>query len=352
MKIERTELQEGYSISSVIKGSWHLAGGHGTIDREQAIEDMRLFVEAGITTFDCADIYTGVEELIGSFLQQYRAAFAAGELPAVQIHTKYVPDYRSLAGLTKVDVERSVDRSLQRLGVERLDLVQFHWWDFAVPGYAEAALQLAALRQKGKIRHLGVTNFDAAHLEELLSAGVPVLSNQVQYSLLDRRPEARLQVLAEQRKIACLCYGTIAGGFLSDRYLHQPEPVPPLENRSLVKYRLIIDEFGGYALFQELLAVLRHIADRYDTGIAEVAARYILQKPAVAAVIIGARHAGHLSKLKKLSRFQLDPSDLQAIAGVVNRAKGPPGPVYALERDKSGKHGAIMKYDLNEQDGH
>jgi len=65
--MQRIELQPGYSISRVVKGGWHLAGGHGTISEDQALEDMRHFVEAGITTFDCADIYTGVEELIGKF---------------------------------------------------------------------------------------------------------------------------------------------------------------------------------------------------------------------------------------------------------------------------------------------
>nr|MBP9105957.1 aldo/keto reductase [Gemmatimonadaceae bacterium] len=66
------DLAPSYRISRLIKGGWQLAGGHGTIDRAQAIADMQAFAEAGITTFDCADIYTGVEELIGEFLRQWR----------------------------------------------------------------------------------------------------------------------------------------------------------------------------------------------------------------------------------------------------------------------------------------
>jgi aryl-alcohol dehydrogenase-like predicted oxidoreductase len=96
---------------------------------------MRLFVEAGITTFDCADIYTGVEELIGAFLADYRPG--TGGRPEVQVHTKYVPDLRSLGSLRKADVEGAIDRSLRRLRVDRLDLVQFHWWDYSVPGWIE-----------------------------------------------------------------------------------------------------------------------------------------------------------------------------------------------------------------------
>ena len=234
---------------------------------------MRRFVEAGITTFDCADIYTGVEELIGAFLKQYREAFKSGDLPAVQVHTKFVPDFNTLATLSLEDVTRIVDRSLARLGVERLDLVQFHWWDYSIPGYVEAALHLATLQEAGKIRHIGVTNFDAQHLQQILDAGVPVTSNQVQYSVLDHRVEADLLELAERYNIPFLCYGVIAGGFLSDRYLNAPDPPSPLENRSLTKYRLIIDEFGGYLRFQECLQILRSIADKYNVNIAEVAMR-------------------------------------------------------------------------------
>ena len=139
----------------------------GLIDREQALRDMLLYVENGITTFDCADIYTGVESLIGEFLSRHRGAMRSGSLPQVQVHTKYVPDLSTLSTITRRDVQATVDRSLDRLGVDCLDLVQFHWWDYDVPGYVEAALHLDALRDAGKIRHIGVTNFDVARLAEL-----------------------------------------------------------------------------------------------------------------------------------------------------------------------------------------
>ena len=347
--IPRITLQPGYSISRIIKGNWQLAGGHGAVDERQAIRDMRAFVEAGITTFDCADIYTGVEALIGQFIREHRDAMASGTLPALQIHTKYVPDENALATLTLQDTQGVIDRSLKRLGVERLDLVQFAWWNTAIPGYVEAALHLSKIKQAGKIRYLGVTNFSAAHVRELLDAGVPILTNQVQYSVLDHRPEQKLQPLAEAMKGSLLCYGALAGGFLSNRYLGLTEDQIALENRSLVKYRLIIDEFGGYGLFQELLQVLHGIASQYGVGIAEVAARYVLQKPNVAAVIIGARNTHHLERLKQLGRFHLDQADLDRIQAVVSRSTGPTGAVYDLERDRTGKHGRIMKYNLNEQ---
>src|SRR5262245_16341869 len=114
----RVQLAPGYAISGLIKGGWQLAGGHGVIDPPAdpaaAFADMDRFVDAGITTFDCADIYAGVEALIGAWLKR------RGGSPLAQVHTKYVPDLDRLAAHSRADVGRGIDRSLARLGVERL----------------------------------------------------------------------------------------------------------------------------------------------------------------------------------------------------------------------------------------
>lgn len=348
--IERTELACGHSISRVIKGSWQLAGGHGAVDEPHALDDMRRFVDAGITTFDCADIYTGVEDLIGRFLAQSRRAIQTGEMAPVEVHTKCVPDLDRLSTLQRADVAATVDRSLCRLGVERLDLVQLHWWDYTVPGYVDAAGWLYDLVERGKVRHVGVTNFDAEHLREILEAGIPIVSNQVQYSVLDRRPEPDLVNLCLERHVALLAYGTVAGGLLSSRYVGAPEPTPPYETRSLTKYKLIVEEFGGWNLFQSLLQTLSAIGGRHDVSLSAVATRYVLEKPSVAAVIVGARHTGHLADLARLPSIRLDSADRAAIDAVLGRARGPNGPVYGLERIRDGVHGAIMRYNLQREE--
>jgi len=256
--VARAELVPGYSVSRIVKGGWQLAGGHGDVAVDRAVEDMRRYVEAGVTTFDCADIYTGVEELIGLFLKRHPELGSR-----VQVHTKLVPDRGALATLASDDVGRIVDRSLRRLGVETLDLVQFAWWDYGVPRYVEAALALADLQRAGKIRHIGATNFDVPRLREIVEAGVPLIAHQVQYSVVDRRVASDMTAFCEERGIALLTYGSVLGGFLSERHLGVGEPAAPLENRSLTKYKLIIDEFGEWALFQELLATLRSPRSRW-----------------------------------------------------------------------------------------
>ena len=337
----RVTLAPGYDISRVLKGGWQLAGGHGAVDPTLALGDMDRFVEAGITTFDCADIYTGVEELIGQWRRTRPVAAAA-----VQVHTKYVPDLDRLLTHSSADVVRGIDRSLQRLGVDALDLVQLHWWDYDVPGYVDAARWLSELRTAGKIRHIGLTNFDRQRLAEIAGAGVPVVSHQVQYSVLDRRPVAMARDCASQ-SIGLLCYGAVAGGFLSERWLNAPAPAGVLENRSLVKYRLIIDEFGGWDLFQRLLRVLRDIGERHAVGIGAVAMRWVLDQPGVAGIIVGARHAEHLSSISAALTLGLTEADRAKIAAIHAEAAGPAGEVYALERIKGGVHASIMRYSLN-----
>jgi len=320
------------------------------VDEEKAHRDIRRMLDAGFTTFDCADIYTGVEELLGRFVALNRDSFRSGELPRPEIHTKYVPDLEVLPQLKRSYTQAVIERSLQRLRVDALDLVQFHWWDFDVPGYVEAAGHLVEARKAGKIRHIGVTNFDAPHLREILEAGVPIVCNQIQYSVLDQRPREAMAALAEEYGFGLLCYGAVAGGFLTERYLGRPAPESPLENRSLTKYALIIDEFGGWVLFQELLEALHGVGRRNGVGIAEAAIRYVLRKPGVAGVIVGARHGGHVDRLRRIGRFELSKKDLEEIDSVIARASGPTGPVFGLEREREGRHGSIMKYDLNRID--
>ncbi len=344
-EVPRARLSGAYSISCLLKGGWQLAGGHGAVDTAAARDDMDRFVDAGITTFDCADIYTGVEALIGDWLKLRRPA----DRHLVQIHTKYVPDRDRLGSHSRADVVRAVDRSLLRLGVASLDLVQLHWWNYDVPGYVEATGWLDELRRAGKIRNVGLTNFDEQRVSEIMAAGIPVVSHQVQYSVLDRRPAGAMAARCLQHDVGLLCYGALAGGFLSRRYLGYAAPATPLENRSLVKYGLIIDEFGGWARFQQMLIVLDAVATRHGVGIGAVAIRWVLDQPGVAGVIVGARHARHLDDTIHACAFALDAEDHDAIARVQAVSTGPAGEVYGLERVKDGPHAAIMRYTLNRE---
>ena len=340
--MRRVEIAPGHEVSRVIRGGWQLSAGHS--GRRGGVGDLMAAAEAGITTFDCADIYTGVEEALGALRRRF--AERHGSADALRLHTKLVPDLAALPTLARAQVEGVVRRSAGRLGLERVDLVQLHWWDLAVPGWREAAGWLAEMREAGLIRTVGGTNFDAASTAAMLDDGVPLGAMQVQWSVLDDRPARALAPLALERGVALLCYGSVAGGLLSDRWLGAPEPAAPLENRSLVKYRLVVDEAGGWVPFQAVLRALRRVADRHGVDLATVASAWTLAQPGVAAVIVGARDRAHLAANLAADALRLSAADLAEIEEAREGLRPLPGDVYALERDRHGPHGAVMRYDL------
>lgn len=347
MSVETMVLRPGYDISRVIKGGWQLAGDHGPVDRADAVRDMEAFLDAGITTFDCADIYVGVEEMIGDFIADVRQRRGAEVAGRVRVHTKLVPDLGLLENIQPDDVEAIIDRSLKRLQLEQLHLVQFYWWDVSMGDPLAGLEVLKRCQEKGKVAHLGTTNWDIAETQPFLDAGFDLVSTQVQYSILDRRAEGGLAAWAGGHGMQLLCYGTLAGGFLTEKWLGADDPGFEFENRSLIKYRLIIDEFGTWDVFQELLALLKSIGDKHGVSLSSVATRWVLDRPHVAAAIVGARYARHLPMTLEVFDFALDAEDRDAIDAALNRAPGPQGPVFALERDRTGRHGRIMKYNLN-----
>lgn len=360
ISVPRIDLAPGYSIPRLINGGWQLSQGHhpSAVDRDAAVDLLLELAEAGLTAFDGADIYGGVEEIFGRFVAAWNARHGADGDPhrRIRIHTKCVPDRDLLPRIRPRDLDGIIDRSLRRLGVERLDLVQYCWWDFGIPGHVDAALRLRELQQAGKIELLGVTNYDTEHLRELVDAGVEIAANQVQYSLLDRRPEHELVDFCAPRGIRLLCYGSLAGGLLTPRYRRTAEPREPFPNRSVRKYKLIVDEFGGWALFQELLEALAAIAERHTaqgtpTSAANVATRWVLDRPGTAAAIVGARHAGHLRDNLRVSHLRLDALDHQELDAVLARARDLPGDVFSLERIVGGPHQRIMKSNLNRTGG-
>ena len=326
----------GGDLPDVIHGCWQLSDGHGGAWSEEDVVGAleRAGREGDPLVLDMADIYTGVEERVGRWL-----ASRAGDAPAVRIHTKFVPD---LAALSRVDrhwVEASVEGSLKRLGREQVDLVQFHWWDFDVPGWIEAAGHLADLVPTGKVGAVGVTNFDLQRLDALLQAGVPVVSNQVQLSVLDRRPLEGLAEFCRERGVALLCYGTLAGGLLDQRWLDQPRPVDG--NRSVAKYLQVVDAVGRWESLQVALRALDRASAASGLSIAEAAMSFARFQPGVRSIILGLSRSAHRPSARV---ERLEAPALEALLHAL-----PPsirGGVYEVERVRDGPHGRLMRYDL------
>lgn len=307
-------------ICRILNGMWQVSGAHGRIDPARAVEAMFFYHDAGFTTWDLADHYGPAEDVIGAFRRRFAERRGQERLGEIQAFTKWVPHPGPMTGPV---VEDAIGVSLKRMGVDALDLLQFHWWDYADRRYLDALKQLADLREAGKIRHLALTNFDTERLAAIAERGIRIVSNQVQYSLLDRRPESRMAAWCAEHRVSLLAYGTLLGGLLSETWLGRPEPGrSELTTASLQKYQRMIDAWGGWGLFQELLAELKRIADRHGANIANIGTRYVLDRPAVAGVIIGARLgvAEHIADNARSFDAALDADDLAALEPVL--AKG------------------------------
>ena len=309
----RRDLAKGYSICSLPVGLWQLSGGHGRIDHELATETLFEYFDEGYTTLDMADHYGPAEDIYGEFRRRLHKRRGNDATSQLQAMTKWCP---SPGPMTRDVVEEAVAVSRKRMDVDCLDVLQFHWWDYDDPRYLDALGHMADLQAEGHIQHLALTNFDSIHLARVVESGIRIVSNQVQYSLVDRRPEQEQLALCREHDVRFLTYGTLCGGLLSEAYLDSDEPRPAaLETNSKKKYKRMIDAWGGWGQFQRLLTGLSTIAERHEVGLANVATRAILDQDRVAGVIVGCRLGltEHRAANARVFDFSLDDQDWAVI---------------------------------------
>lgn len=325
----RSVLAPDLEISPIVTGLWQVADMERSgqlLDPELASAAMADYAAQGFDTFDMADHYGSAEVISGRFLE--RAREGAFELPPdcrPHMFTKWCPE----PGAMTADVVRAgVMERLERLKVERVDLLQFHWWMYQHPGYVDAMAELAALRSEGLIGHLGLTNFNTDHLHLLLHQGIEIASNQVCFSLLDRRASEDMTGCCLVHGVKLLAYGTLAGGFLTDRWVGAEEPAADeVSDWSKMKYQRFLDQIGGWSVLQTLLAVLQQIAGKHAVSVANVATRWVLEQPAVGAVIVGARlgEREHRDDNQRILSFELDRDDHDVITNALETTRRIPG---------------------------
>ncbi len=309
----------------MLTGLWQVADmerGGRTLDPEAAAAAMERYVAAGLTTFDMADHYGSAELISGHYRATREGSGAAGTLAPTQMLTKWVPPPGKV---TAPQVRAAVDLARARLRTDRIDLLQFHTWTYDDPAWLDALFHLTDLVQEGLIGAIGLTNFDAPHLNMAVASGVPVVSNQVSFSLIDRRAANGLTELCRRSEVKLLAYGTLAGGLLTERWLGRPEPDwdDATTTWSLNKYRRFVAEAGGWEPYQALLGTLARIAAKHGASVANVATRAVLDTPGVGGVIVGARlgESEHIDDTLRLFDLRLDDEDRaqldEATAGLV-----------------------------------
>ena len=316
-----------FTIPKAIIGLWQIADmerSGNKVDPAIAAKSMMQYYENGFTCFDMADHYGSSEEIAGYCKKHFAPA-------GIQFFTKWVP---SPGVITEKTALAAVEKALQRLSSPQIDLLQFHAWNYADPNWLNALYALNTLREKGLIANIGLTNFDHIHLNMVIASGIPVVSNQIAYSLLDQRGSHAMAATCLQNNVQLLAYGTVAGGFFSEKWIGKEEP---LLSESLtwsqMKYKRFIDAAGGWSWFQTMLSTLSTIAASKNASIATIASAYMAQAPAVGAVIIGSRLGAseHIEENKKILTIQLTEAEKAAIESVLvkaNKIKGNCGDEY------------------------
>ena len=318
---QRFELSPQLNISRVLTGLWQIADierKSGPIDKDKGADKLKAYFDAGFDTFDMADHYGTAEIIAGTLLKRFSAMS-----PKPNILTKWCPKPEKM---TEDMVRKGISERLKRLETTSIDLLQFHWWSFQHPAWLDALHHISALQREGLIKEIGVTNFDTAHLRLALSDGVPIITNQVSFSLLDRRASGSLAKLCSVSSVKLLAYGTLCGGFLTEKWLGKTEP-KEISDWSKMKYKRFIDVAGGWKAFQNILATTNKIAKKYKVSIANVATRWVLEQKGVAGVIIGARlgENSHSSDNMNLFSFSLDEEDYCALNKTFAETKLIPG---------------------------
>ncbi|KAL3454975.1 NADP-dependent oxidoreductase domain-containing protein [Aspergillus heterothallicus] len=219
-------------------------------------------------------------------------------------------------------VRANVGERCRRLNAEVIDLLQFHWQFYDDEQYIQA---LQYLQADPRVKQLGLCNFDTEHMAKVVESGVKIASNQVQFSLIDSRPLTKMASFCKTHGIKLLTYGTLLGGLLAESWIGLPPPDLYSEKTtpSQRKYYAMIRSWGGWALFQELLLVLRRIARKHGVSVSNVATRWVLDFECVGAVIVGARMgvSGRFEENLASLGWALDEADREGIEKVLGRSK-------------------------------
>jgi myo-inositol catabolism protein IolS len=309
-KLGRTEI----TVSSIGMGCWALAGDWvwGDQDEQDSIATVHAALDRGINFFDTAEGYGDgkSETVVGKAL--------SGRRHEAVIATKISPSHLA----NKDEIRKACERSLQRLDTNYIDLYQIHWPNRDVP-IAETLEVLDRLREQGKVRAIGVSNFGVADLSDLLSIG-RCEANQLPYSLLGRAIEYEISHECIDNDIGILCYSPLAQGLLADKFASVDDvPEERARTRHFSKNRPLTrhDEEGCEAETFAAIERIRQICVEIDTPMAEVALAWLLYQPGVTSVLAGARRPEQIKQNAKAAALDLPSEIVEDLSAATDQVK-------------------------------
>ena len=283
-KLGRTDIE----VSVIALGCWPFAGGlvWGDQDDDLSVATVHAALDAGINFFDTAEGYGDgySEAVLGRSL--------IGRREEAVIATKIAPPH-----LGCDEVEKRCDRSLKKLRTDYIDYYQIHWPNWEIP-IKETLAALERLLQKGKVRAIGVSNFGRRDLSELLEGSSGVEANQLPYSLLWRTIEHEIQPLCLERGVGVICYMPLAQGLLTSRYASAsevPDGLARTRHYSCERPLARHSEPGCETEVFEAIEAIKEISDGIGELMATTALAWVMSRPAVTSVLVGARNPEELS---------------------------------------------------------
>jgi aryl-alcohol dehydrogenase-like predicted oxidoreductase len=287
----------GLAVSTLTMGTMTFGGSGGfeqvgTTQVNEARRQIDMCLEAGVNLIDTADVYSEgrSEEIVGEVLEGRRDDV----LVATKARFPMGPG-RNDEGNSRHHIIRAAEASLRRLRTDYIDLYQIHEWDGFTP-LEETLAALDHLVSSGKVRYVGVSNFSAWHLMKALwvadvKGTAPIVSQQVHYSLQARDIENELVPLAVDQGIGILVWSPLAGGLMTGKY--RRGVTPPEGGRQLTQWNEppVNDEDKLY----DTVDVLVELAEQRGVSPAQLALAWVLGRPAISTVIVGARTSEQLA---------------------------------------------------------
>ncbi len=315
--------RSGIEVSRVAYGGGPLGGGMGHFDEQTCVASVRRARDVGINLFDTGRVYGRSEELLGRALADHLRT----DRDEIVISTKGGVRASGSAhpgdsGVTRDSSARALradlETSLATLGVDYIDVYQVHWPDPLVP-LPETAAILQALRDEGKIRHIGVSNFTAEQMAAF-EQGAPIETLQPGYSMLHRDPERDELRYAGAHGVGTLVYGPLAHGLLATAALDPETDFNPHDWRRNHGF------FAPPTLARNQLVVGRLDAFAHERGytVAQLAIAWVLAQPWVDVAIVGTGKAAHIDTAATAAEIELSNEDLMAIEGILADAVSVP----------------------------
>lgn len=289
--------KDGADIPVIGLGAWPIGGGMGNMDDRDSIDTVRTAIDSGITLLDTAQAYRTSEATLGRALKD-------GYRERCFLATKVSRQY------SRGDIENAIENSLRNLDVDCVDLYQIHSWNPQYP-IEESMETMARLQEQGKTRFIGVSNFNAAQMQQAYNIA-PFHSNQPRYNMFDRNIEAEDLDFCRQTGIGILAHSPLGKGLLTGKYA--PSHIFSEDDERAGSPRFQGDLFAGYLAVAD---ELKSVAAEKNITMVQLAIAWLLRREEVTCVLVGAKNSDQVKEHVGAADVEFSDDELERIEKIL-----------------------------------